>query len=105
MNLYNKNRIPAALVFIIDADNKFPDYYYTYTLLLALSNSSLNPIFYALTNPNFQKGYWNVWKIMRCQHKLVKSDNTLSNNVEFIVGLDYIQKFRYDRNINSETFI
>ena len=30
--------------------------------MLATVNSAANPVFYAFTNPQFQRGYRNVWK-------------------------------------------
>ena len=52
--------LPYALVIMIDFEDNLPREYYVVTMLLAVLNSTLNPIFYGLTNPKFKHGYRNV---------------------------------------------
>lgn len=46
---------------MIDFKDQMPRTVHMYPLLLAHVNSSLNPILYALTNSNFQRGYKNLF--------------------------------------------
>ncbi len=56
--------LPYALVIMIDFDDKFSINLYVWTMFLAICNSTMNPIFYALTNPKFQLGYKNVFNLI-----------------------------------------
>jgi len=60
-------RLPNALVILVDKYDQLPREYYVYTIIALMLNSSMNPIFYALTNPKFQKGYLNILDIIMCR--------------------------------------
>lgn len=53
--------MPYGLIVMIDFSDQLPRTAHMYPLLLAHLNSSLNPILYALTNSNFQRGYKNLF--------------------------------------------
>ena len=48
----------------------FPTAIEMYTVLLAHLNSAFNPIFYGIFNPNFTKGYQNVFRWFSHNEKL-----------------------------------
>lgn len=62
---------------MIDSEDKFPRGAYIYSMLFAILNSTLNPIFYALTNPRYQRGFVDVFSLMSCGkiRPLVKQSN------------------------------
>jgi hypothetical protein len=65
---------------ISDSKFLFPAGVYMYTLLAAHLNSTFNPIFYALFNPSFKKGYLLVFKCIR--NKLSKNVRTRVEQIQ-----------------------
>ena len=51
---------------MIDLEDKWQREYYVYSMLFAILNSTLNPIFYGLTNPHYQHGYMHVLSLISC---------------------------------------
>jgi hypothetical protein len=60
---------------MIDSEDKWSNEVYVYSMLFAILNSTLNPIFYALTNPNYQRGFMNVFSLICC-HKIDSKQRT-----------------------------
>lgn len=56
--------MPYAVLTIYDFADELDRSVYIYSMLIMILNSSLNPIFYGLTNPQFQKGYKKLFYIM-----------------------------------------
>ena len=76
--------LPYGLIVMTDFDNKLPRSAHMYSMLLAHLNSSLNPIVYAISNPLFQTGYKNLFKILFCNTKKIQTrNNPLFHNTLF----------------------
>jgi hypothetical protein len=43
------------------------------SIIALMLNSSMNPIFYALTNPKFQKGYLNIFDIIMSKNRIINN--------------------------------
>lgn len=52
---------------MIDFEDKLSKVYHLYSMLFARINSSLNPILYGLTNPQFKRGYKNFFNFIFCR--------------------------------------
>ena len=49
--------MPFASVIATDASYTWPQWYYMLTIELGITNSAINSIVYAATNPTFREGY------------------------------------------------
>ena len=58
--------MPFGIVLLINFDGKLPRSAVAYTVLLAIINSSLNPIIYAIFNSNFRNSCANLFKKICC---------------------------------------
>ena len=72
-------RIPIAIIFIIDFENKLPMSAHAFTNLPAHLNSALNPIFYGIFNPIMREGYRNFINKISC-NLLMKSNIKISTS-------------------------
>jgi hypothetical protein len=81
-----------GIVVISDWKFKYPAAAFMYTLLAAHLNSTFNPIFYALFNPSFKKGYLLVFKSIK---------NKLSKNVRTRVEQIQMNSFTVEDGIEK----
>ena len=73
--VYNICWMPFGLVVLIDFDGKLPRSVVLYTVALAIINSSLNPIIYAIFNSNFRSACLNLFKKICCCASFFKREN------------------------------
>ena len=79
--------MPFGIVLLLDFDSKLPKSVVVYSIALAILNSSLNPIIYAIFNSNFRNSFVNLFKKICCCsfnfnlriNKISASGNTPSN--------------------------
>ena len=71
-----KLNFKIGLAVMSDWQYKFPAPVYMYTLLAAHLNSTFNPIFYALFNPSFKKGYFMIFECVKKKLKITTQVRT-----------------------------
>lgn len=65
--------LPHAIVVMVDYQDRWPRPVHMFSLVLAHFNSSLNPIFFALSSKNFKKGYRNFLQLILFKIGLAKN--------------------------------
>ena len=73
--------IPYGLVVLVDFDGKVPRNVVLYSIALAILNSSLNPIIYAIFNSNFRNSCVNLFNKICCCSSFLNLRNAFANQI------------------------
>ena len=86
--------MPYAVITIYDFSDSLDRSVYIYSMLIMILNSSLNPIFYGLTNPQFQKGYKKLFYIMGCDSSSnYQASSATNSNASIIKNMRSVKKY------------
>ena len=73
--------MPFGIVLLLDFDSKLPKSVVVYSIALAILNSSLNPIIYAICNSNFRNSFGHLFhKICCCSFNFNLRINKISDS-------------------------
>ena len=73
--------LPYGIIVMIDFEDRLPPSAHAFSMAFAHFNSTLNPIFYAMYNPGFKRGYNKLFSIIFCMETLstARKSSTKSN--------------------------
>ena len=77
--------LPYSLIVFVDFGSMLPQHALMFSMAIAHFNSSLNAIIYALYNPDFKRGYANLFKKISAL-KIKKSNKIEQNGIKTTNG-------------------